>query len=426
MKLNVFANGKEVGILDEVASEGSLPDLRFQYNDDALACDAISLTMPVRKAPYIQDRLHPCFDMLLPEGVRRQQIEKLGKLTRIDDFGLLALVGSNTVGRIQVSEGHHLDKPITFKHRDVMLCKDGLALFNSLLDKGGFKSGISGVQPKVLAKIEDPLAVHEEESETCSRTITSSTDIIKTANDEFPGLVQNEYICLHAARLANIDVPDHDLSRDGALIVIDRFDIAKDGHHLGFEEMASLLGVSSDKKYESSFDLIALEIEDRVNTGEMMHSLKELFKQMAFNILIRNGDTHLKNFGLIYDGDDVQISPAYDLVTTTAYIEDDIPALALSEDNYSKRWWSKKELFAFGSEHCYLKKKQMKAILKDINTALLETQPLIDKLMTDHDAFKPIGEKMKTIWSDVLTDYELTPLTVTEPSVAPSATGIKP
>jgi len=425
MKLNVFANGKEVGILDEVQSQGSLPDLRFQYNEDALPCDAISLTMPVRKEPYVQDSLHPCFDMLLPEGVRRQQIEKLGKLTRIDDFGLLALVGSNTVGRIQVSEGHHLDKPITFRHRDVVLCEDGLSLFNQLLDDGGYRSGISGVQPKILATVEDPLTVHEEESEACSRTITSSTDIIKTANAEFPGLVQNEYVCLHAARLANIDVPDHDLSRDGTLIVIDRFDIAKDGHHLGFEEMASLLGVSSDKKYESSFDLIAQEIEERVNTGEMMHSLRELFKQMAFNIIIRNGDTHLKNFGLIYDGDDVEISPAYDLVTTTAYIEDDIPALALSEDNYSKRWWSKKELFEFGSEHCYLGKKQMNSILKDINKALIDTQPLINKLMTDHDDFKPVGEKMKQIWSDVLIDYDLSPLPALEPPTETLATGIK-
>jgi len=418
MKLNVFVNGKEVGILDEVSSSGSMPDLRFKYNEYVLPGDAISLTMPVRSEPYIQDRLHPCFDMLLPEGVRRQQIEKLGKLTRIDDFGLLALVGSNTVGRIQVSEHHYLDEPITFRHRDVVLCEDGLALFNSLLDIGGFRSGIAGVQPKVLAAVEDPLAPSEE-NESTPRTVASSTDIIKTANDDYPGLVKNEFVCLHAARAAGIDVPDHELSRDGTLIVIERFDLLDKDKHLGFEEMASLLGVSSDKKYESSFDLIALEIEERVNTSEMMHSLETLFHQLAFNVLIRNGDTHLKNFGLTYNGDDVQLSPAYDLVTTTAYIPDDIPALALSENNYSKKWWSKKELFEFGSEYCYLSKKQMNVILNKINTALVDTALVIDDLSKNDPVFEPVGKAMKKVWSNSLEEYDLTPLVLSD-NAAPS------
>lgn len=409
MKLTVFANGKKVGVLDEVQSEHTLPDLRFQYNDDALPEDAISLTMPVRSEPYIQDRLHPCFDMLLPEGVRRQQIERLGKLTRIDDFALLGLVGSNTVGRIQISEGELLDKPITFRHRDVVLCEDGLALFNSLLDIGGYRSGIAGVQPKILAKVTDPLVDVEDADEVQSRTVMSSTDIIKTANDDFPGLVKNEFVCLSAARKAGITVPDHDLSRDGSLIVIERFDLEGDDH-LGFEEMTSLLGVSSDKKYEGSFDLIALEIESRVDTDEMMHSLEELFKQLAFTVLIRNGDSHLKNFGLLYNRDDVSLSPAYDLVTTDIYIDNDVPALALSEDNYSKKWWSKKELFEFGSDHCYLTKKQMTQILIDIQDALLDSAATIDKLSANDPVFAEVGLKMKQSWSDALSDYQLTPL----------------
>lgn len=72
----------------------------------------------------------------------------------------------------------------------------------------------------------------------------------------------NEFVCLSAARAAGIQVAPFDLSEDGSLLVIERFDIAPDGSRLGFEDAASLMGqrvrdTLSDRKYHGSYERIA-------------------------------------------------------------------------------------------------------------------------------------------------------------------------
>lgn len=58
----------------------------FNYNANAQADDAVSLTMPVRHASYTHHQLHPIFEMHLPEGYLRSVIQKhFSKLTETDD-----------------------------------------------------------------------------------------------------------------------------------------------------------------------------------------------------------------------------------------------------------------------------------------------------------------------------------------------------
>ena len=54
-------------------------------------------------------------------------------------------------------------------------------------------------------------------------------------------------------------------------------------------------------------------------------------RRLVVNILIGNGDAHLKNWSLIYrDTVRPQLAPAYDLVSTIQYVEND--SLALTPD----------------------------------------------------------------------------------------------
>jgi len=50
----------------------------------------------------------------------------------------------------------------------------------------------------------------------------------------------------------------------------------------------------------------------------LIEDLEKLFTLIAINCGLRNGDAHLKNFGIVYD--DVlgvaRLAPVYDLVTT--------------------------------------------------------------------------------------------------------------
>jgi serine/threonine-protein kinase HipA len=55
-------------------------------------------------------------------------------------------------------------------------------------------------------------------------TIPIPSLIVKAASPANPGLAANEFLCLSAARRAGIEVPGVDLSDDGQLLLVDRFD----------------------------------------------------------------------------------------------------------------------------------------------------------------------------------------------------------
>ena len=51
-----------------------------------------------------------------------------------------------------------------------------------------------------------------------------------------------------------------------------------------------------------------------------LEALREFTRRLTFNILIGNGDAHLKNWSLIYhDRHNPTLAPAYDLVATFVY-----------------------------------------------------------------------------------------------------------
>lgn len=62
----------------------------------------VSLTMPVREAPYRFDRFPPFFDGLLPEGWQLEALLKRAKLDRHDRMGQLLAVGADTIGAVTV------------------------------------------------------------------------------------------------------------------------------------------------------------------------------------------------------------------------------------------------------------------------------------------------------------------------------------
>lgn len=52
-----------------------------------------------------------------------------------------------------------------------------------------------------------------------------------------------------------------------------------------------------------------------------LSDIKQLARRLMVNILLGNGDAHLKNWSVIYaDGFNLGLSPAYDIVFTKAYI----------------------------------------------------------------------------------------------------------
>ena len=103
-------------------------------------------------------------------------------------------------------------------------------------------------------------------------------------------------------------------------------------------------------------------------------TLSSLRKRVwSSNRVIRNGDAHLKNFGLIYPSlsGPVRLAPAYDLVTTPVYIPQDSMALTLGG---STRWPGRDKLKRLGQSLCELTLSQINHIIDEVLDAVAETQ----------------------------------------------------
>ena len=358
-RLNVNVDSKNAGKLVKENDE-----FIFLYTNEDIK-NFISLIMPVRQKPYIYNKLHPIFEMHLPEGYLLSIIKKhFSKIAKTDDFGLLKIISSSIKGRIS----YETDSVIVTNNLtlDDLLHPKSDTLFDELVNRFALNSALSGVQPKVLATIEN------------KTTLKIDDYIVKSWGEDYPELALNEYYCMKIVKLANIEVTEFFISDDEKLFIMKRFDKIDD-NYIGFEDMCVLMGKQRDDKYEGSLEQIVKTIKTFVSAKHKKSSLINFFKMTYLNYRLKNGDAHLKNFGLIYSGiDDIKLAPAYDVVSTVVYIKNDIPALLLLG---SKKWWDKKYLEKFGIQTCSLTKKELdNAILECENAVNLVKDELLKRL----------------------------------------------
>lgn len=323
----------------------------FGYRATDPACE-ISLTMPLRAETYSANILPGVLRQHLPEGYLLHWMhEHFGKTMKLDDFNLLALTGRAMIGRVSVSLEEHSSEPAQAEDLNALLAWQGSeSLFDYLAQKYAQSSGISGVQPKVL------LTASRDEKEVVTKGVMRDRSlIIKAGGAEYAGLAENEFHCMSMGKLAGLPVPIFWISDNREIFVIERFDIdPTSGQCLGFEDMTALTGKQNDGKYDSSYENVAKAISLFASPALRTESLADFFKSLVLSIAVRNGDAHLKNFGLLYttpQTDDVRLSPLYDVVNTTSYIPRDTMALKM---NKAKSWPSRRELIEFGKVHCQL------------------------------------------------------------------------
>jgi serine/threonine-protein kinase HipA len=212
-------------------------------------------------------------------------------------------------------------------------------------------------------------------------------------------LATNEYFCLKAAEAAGLTVPPYHLAEDGSALVMERFDLRPNGSYRGFEDFCVLNGRRTDQKYSGSYETRVLRrFQQFANSPTVAVESLQLFRLIVFNCAIRNGDAHLKNFGVVYD--EVQsaahLAPAYDLVTTTAYIPKDRMALTL---NGSTEWPSGKDLIRFAEARLLASPRQLRAIVEQTCDALSETATQVETAIRSLPDFQQVGGRLLSEWN---------------------------
>jgi serine/threonine-protein kinase HipA len=397
--IKVWTDSAEAGLLDRSGDRGST----FVYLPETIGMRAVSVTMPVRLASWdTRFGLAPIFEMNLPEGVLRERLRlAFAKATgTFDDFDLLGIVGRSQVGRIRYTgQKEKLEEDVPFQSVDEILeYRRGGDLFRYLIERFASFSGISGVQPKVLVRDENAFWAHRKDARL-SQSYRGATHIVKFWEpNEFPQLAANEYFCLKVAEKCGLDVPHFSLSEDASALVIDRFDLRLDGTYRGFEDFCVLNAKRTDQKYSGSYETSILKrFQQFANSPHVYADLEKLFTLITLNCALRNGDAHLKNFGIVYDDvlGEARLAPVYDLVTTAVYLPKDSMALTL---NGSTRWPTAKELQRLGETRAGGTPAQIRNILDRIAEAMHSTSTEVRVYIKEHPDFADIGERLLHEW----------------------------
>jgi len=375
-KLKVFINKTHNGNL-------YFENEKYVFNYLESANEIVSLTMPIRSASWDSKKLHPIFQMNMPEGALKDAIKNhFAKIQTMDDMNFLKLIGPYMLGRVKFEK--LIDEKQTLELDDI-LQSNQQNLFDELMERFAIRSGVSGVQPKLL------LEAHNK------TTMRFEFYIVKSWEASYPNLALNEYFCMKAVQNANLPTPEFYISNDFKMFVMKRFDITDDESYLGFEDMCVLTARGTDQKYDGSYEECARAIKEYIEPSKRKESLKIFFKALIMNHFLKNGDGHLKNYGILYKKDftDSFLAPIYDVITTTVYIKNDIPALRLSD---GKLWWREKTYKTFAKQSCGLSNSEYEIILNECKDAILKTKKEIDQFYSKEDEIVNFLVKLKECW----------------------------
>lgn len=303
--------------------------------------------------------LHTFFAGLLPEGLRLSALVKRVKTSKDDLLSLLIAAGTDCVGDVSVV-------PVGARPRDASPAVDLRTLseisFAEVLAKSlgsPDEPSLPGVQEKISAGM-------------ISRPVRSRrASILKLNPPAVPRLVENEHFFMKAARACGLDVAETRLvhDRDGVSgLLVTRFD-RRDGERLHQEDACQLLDVYPADKYRLSIREVMAALE--ICSAPMVERL-ELLRVVAFSYLIGNGDLHGKNVSVrVVDGR-VELTPAYDLLSTVPYGD---THMAMKLDGRDARL--RRSSFIAAGERFDLRRRAVEAALDELVAAV---EPIYDGL----------------------------------------------
>lgn len=358
--LGVWLTDTHVGYLTHYPDERTVFSVSEEYLDAGPARPILSLawTHPDDEAQtrrLLLDPRHksasikapPFFSNLLPEGGMRARIAQQLKVHEDREFLLLEALGHDLPGAVILrpvdapppGHGHHATQagapPINADTAD-----DGVP---QTAGPAHLKFSLGGMQLKFSM-------LRQGERYTLNTGGRLGNYIIKPPSRDFPGLPQVEAAAMATARAVGIDVPEtlllhpdqlEGLSNilghlpDEPFYAIRRFDRndatspSNDGaatpalkERIHVEDFAQVFSLRTSQKYNRvNYDMMAMTL---LQYAGGVDDLKEMTRRLVLNVLLGNGDAHIKNWSLIYrTPNKPRLAPAYDLVSTVAWTQHD-------------------------------------------------------------------------------------------------------
>jgi len=272
--------------------------------------------------------LPPWFAGLIPEGALRELVMAEMGPGDHDAFDMLTRLGADLPGAVLIV-------PETAVPNSAgALRLEHVHGFEAPRAEGLVKFSLAGVQLKFAA-------VADGERLTVPARTGEGRCILKVPSDRFPGLPEAEYAAMRLAQLVGVDtarcrlagtgsiegVPEAMLRHGPTALIVDRFDRGDDGRRIHIEDAGQIVGATGERKYTMATTETIFNIIRRFST-DWRADMLEALRRVVVDVLIGNGDNHLKNWSFIFPvPGEIRLSPAYDIVPTVLYATDDTLAL---------------------------------------------------------------------------------------------------
>jgi len=269
-------------------------------------------------------KIPPVLSNLLPEGALREWVAHEVGVHTDNEFALLSWLGLHLTGAIIAS-------PIAKGDIPEWALQNPQKIAPTQIDvryHAEHKFSLAGVQLKFSAtqNKDGRFNINQDED--------TQSWIIKTPSTIHPHLPSNEYSIMRLAESVGIDIPEIklvplsklnnlpniQLPNEEFAFAINRFDRSESGR-VHTEDFAQIFQYYPIDKYQrANYEEIGAVL--RRFSAEPLADIQQFARRLLVNILLSNGDAHLKNWSVIYyDKQTPRLSPAYDIVFTPPYIQ---------------------------------------------------------------------------------------------------------
>lgn len=353
--------------------------------------------------PWVRtQRLHPVLSNLLPEGALRELIAQGLKTHPDNEFQLFSYLGLDLPGALIAEPMAPEDVPSA-----ILAPESKVIPANPAITENRFS--LAGVQIKFSMKQKDGRY-------QLSQTGALGDWIIKTPSTKHKYVPLNEYTAMRLASLAGIDIPEIKLVEMGKLDNLPQMNLPEEQYAFGIkrfdrdnetrihmEDFAQALVKYPHEKYNSaSYERIAKIIYQF--TGDGLANAQQFARRLLVNILLANGDAHLKNWSLLYkDRFTAELAPAYDILTTSVYIE--------GEKDYALSLGKTKQWHQVTLDHfeAWAKKADLpwRAIKPHLDDTLIKARKLWPNALAQSPMDEAHKEKLNIHWKLLQKDFRI-------------------
>ncbi len=290
----------------------------------------VSLSLPYAVPNHFNKRVRPFLEGLLPDraDVRDAMGAKYG-VSGANPFALLSHIGEDCAGAVQFVHPDRRDEVLSGGGEFHELTEQDISRRLRDFEGDVIASWVATHEHWSLGGAQSKFAVREDNGRFYSVTGSEpTTHIIKPGIANLRDQALNEHISMTALRKAGLSAAETQfrMFEDQPALIVKRYDRGQtpDGRLIRIhqEDMCQALSVYPKNKYESGGGPRAADIVGLLRETSGIHgarNIEQFTDGLMANYLLGAPDAHAKNYGVMLSGDQVRVTPLYDVASGYPY-----------------------------------------------------------------------------------------------------------